>query len=67
MARAKKEEGYALSVSNDGASLPEGFDPAAGKGTGMRIIRSFIERIGGALQIGRNDNNQETRFTVQFS
>ena len=60
-------KGYALSVCNDGPSLPDGFDPAAGKGMGMRIIRSFIERIGGALQIGRGDNNQGTRFTVQFS
>ena len=58
---------YALSVCNDGPSLPEGFDPAASKGMGMKIIRSFVERIGGALQIGRGDNNQGTRFTVQFS
>ena len=60
-------KGYALSVSNDGPSLPEGFNPAAGKGMGMRIIRSFVERIGGALLIDRGDNNQGTRFTVQFS
>ena len=60
-------KGYALSVCNDGPSLPEGFDPAAGKGMGMKIIRSFVERIGGALRIGRGDNNQGTRFTVQFS
>ena len=60
-------KGYALSVSNDGPSLPEGFDPAASKGMGMRIIRSFVERIGGALRIGRGDNDQGTRFTVQFS
>ena len=60
-------KGYALSVSNDGPSLPEGFDPAIGKGMGMRIIRSFVERIDGALRIGRGDNNQGTRFTVQFS
>ncbi len=59
--------GYALSVSNDGPSLPEGFDPAARVGMGMKIIRSFVERIGGALLIGRVDNNQGARFTVQFS
>ena len=60
-------KGYELSVSNEGQSLPEGFDPAASKGMGMRIIRSFVERIGGALRIGRCDNDQGTRFTVQFS
>jgi two-component system, sensor histidine kinase PdtaS len=60
-------KGYALSVCNDGPSLPEGFDPAAGKGMGMRIVRSFVERIGGALRIDRGDNNQGTRFAVQFS
>ena len=59
-------KGYALSVSNDGPGLPEGFDPAACNGLGMRIIRSFVERIGGELRIGRGDNNQGTRFTVLF-
>ena len=61
------EKGYALSVSNEGAPLPEGFDPAACNGLGMRIIRSFLERIGGELRIGRADGNQGTRFTVLFS
>jgi two-component system, sensor histidine kinase PdtaS len=60
-------KGYALSVSNDGPVLPEGFDPAACKGLGMRIIRSFVERIGGELRIGRGDKNQGTQFTVLFS
>ena len=60
-------KGYALSVSNDGPALPEGFDPAAGKGLGMTIIRSLVERIGGELRIGRGDKNQGTRFTVLFS
>ena len=58
---------YALSVSNYGPALPEGFDPSAGKGLGMRIIRSLVERIGGELRIGRGDNDQGTRFTVLFS
>ena len=60
-------KGYALSVSNDGPGLPEGFDPAARKGLGMRIIRSLVGRIGGELRIGRGDRNQGTRFTVLFS
>ena len=63
---ANPGKGYALSVSNDGPVLPEGFDPAASKGLGMTIIRSFVERIGGELRIGRGDSNQGARFTVLF-
>jgi two-component sensor histidine kinase len=61
------DKGYALSVSNDGPGLPEGFDPADRKGLGMRIIQSLIKRIGGELRIGQGDRNQGTRFTVLFS
>jgi two-component system, sensor histidine kinase PdtaS len=64
---ATPAKGYALSVANEGPALPEGFDPAAGKGLGMRIIRSLVERIGGELQIGRGDKSQGPRFTVLFS
>jgi two-component sensor histidine kinase len=59
-------KGYALSVSSDGPSLPEGFDPAVRKGLGMTIIQSLVERIGGELRIGRGDKGQGTRFTVLF-
>ena len=60
------QQGYLLSVSDEGPGLPEGFDPTGSKGLGMRIIRSFVEQIGGELRIGRSDSNQGTRFTVLF-
>ncbi len=60
------KHGYALSVANDGAALPEGFDPGVSKGLGMRIIRSFTGQIGGELQIGRGDDGNGGRFTVMF-
>ena len=60
------EKGYALSVSNDGLPLPEDFDCAAGKGLGMKIIRAYVDRVGGELHIGRNDDGQGARFTVLF-
>jgi len=47
--------GYALSVSNDGPALPEGFDPGDSKGLGMRIIQSFARQIGGELRVGPGD------------
>ena len=64
---ANPGRGYALSVSNDGPGLPEGFDPAACKGLGMRLIRSLVAGIGGELRIGRGDQDQGTRFTVVFA
>jgi len=59
--------GCALSVSNDGPALPEGFDPAASKGLGMKIIQSFARQIDGELKIGRGDDGRGARFTVLFS
>jgi two-component sensor histidine kinase len=64
---ANPAKGYVLSVANEGPALPEAFDPAAGKGLGMRIIRSLVKQIGGELRVGRGDRNQGTRFTVLFS
>jgi two-component sensor histidine kinase len=58
--------GYALSVSNDGPPLPEGFDPTARKGLGMTIVRSLVELIDGELMIARIDESRGTQFTVLF-
>ena len=62
-----QKHGYALSVSNDGPALPEGFDPGASRGLGMRIVRSFTDQIGGELRISRGSDGQGARFTVLFS
>jgi two-component system, sensor histidine kinase PdtaS len=56
------KHGYALSVTNDGPALPEGFDP----GLGMRIIQSFVRQIDGELRIGRGDDGLGARFAVLF-
>ena len=60
------EKRYSLSVSDEGPGLPEGFDLGSRKGLGMRIIRSFVEQIGGELRIYRGNSGQGTRFTVLF-
>jgi two-component sensor histidine kinase len=64
---ADPAKGYALSVANEGPVLPEAFEPATGKGLGMRIIRTLVKQIGGELRIDRGNGNQGTRFTVLFS
>jgi two-component sensor histidine kinase len=58
---------YALSVCNGGPGLPEGYDPMAHKGLGMRIIRSFVDLIRAELKIGTDDKGQGARFEVIFS
>ena len=63
---ANDRKGYALSVSNNGPSLPSGFDPTKSKGLGMTIIRSLVAKIGGELQFGLGDQGQGARFTVLF-
>jgi two-component system, sensor histidine kinase PdtaS len=64
---APSGRGHALSVCNDGAGLPEGFDPTACKGLGMNLVSSLATQIGGELRIDRGDDGDCTRFTVLFA
>jgi two-component sensor histidine kinase len=60
-------KGLALTVQNDGPALSRDFDPAVGTGLGMRIIRSFVAKIGGELLFGEGAGGCGARFTVLFS
>lgn len=61
------EGGHLLSVCNAGPSLPEGFDPAASKGLGMRIVQALVEQIGGALRGGHCAHCGGPEFAVAFA
>ena len=61
------EGGHLLSVCNDGAALPEGFDPAASKGLGMQIVQALVEQIGGKLGVDCCAHCGGPRFAVAFS
>jgi two-component sensor histidine kinase len=58
---------YQLSVLNDGKLLPQDFDPASGGGLGMKIIGSYIDRIGGSFFFGPGPNAQGAHFGVVFT
>jgi two-component sensor histidine kinase len=60
-------KGCALSISDDGPGLPQGFNPAATKGLGMTLITALVKKIGGVLDIGKGDHGQGTRVTVRFA
>lgn len=59
--------GHLLSVCNEGPPLPEGFDPAASEGLGMKIVLALVEQIGGELQIDPCAQCRGTRFAVAFA
>lgn len=40
-----------LSVSDDGIGVPEGFDPRASTGLGMRIVTAFAQQLGAELTV----------------
>ena len=58
--------GHSLSVLDDGPGLPEGFDPAASKGLGMKIVGSLVKQVGGKLQIVPGENGRGAGFAVTF-
>jgi two-component sensor histidine kinase len=57
---------HSLSVVDEGPGLPAGFDPADGKGLGMKIIELLVKQIGGELYILPGDNHVGTRFMITF-
>ena len=59
--------GYELSISDDGPGLPEGFDPTASHGLGMKLVSALVRQIAGQLQIDRGENGKGARFSVMFS
>lgn len=56
--------GYSLSVSDDGAGLPPGFDPGSGRGLGMKVVSSLVQQLGGRLLFGGGEESRGSKFTV---
>jgi two-component sensor histidine kinase len=55
---------FSVSVRDEGAGLPPGFDLAKPKGLGMRIITSFAHQLGGTLDIHARDPGTEFVLTI---
>jgi two-component sensor histidine kinase len=45
------EDRLTISVRDEGVGLPEGFNPAQGKGLGMRITRTLASQLDAALEV----------------
>lgn len=53
-----------LSIRDEGIGLPPGFDLRASKGLGLRIVTSFLDRLGASLDVGRPVKGTEIRISV---
>lgn len=60
--RAAADGQRSLSVTDDGAGLPPGFDPVKSGGLGMRLVTAFVAQLGAALQV--SDAAPGARFAV---
>jgi two-component sensor histidine kinase len=58
---------HLLSVADDGPGLPPAFDPASGRGLGMKIVRSLVGQIGGTLHIARGAGGRGSTNAVAFA
>ena len=61
MERQGGDDGFCLTVHDDGRGLPDGFDPAAGRGLGMRVVGSYVRKHGWTLEA---TNDGGARFCV---
>jgi two-component sensor histidine kinase len=43
---------HELSVSDEGAGLPAGFDPTRSEGLGMKILMSLVAQLGASVSVG---------------
>lgn len=56
-----------IQVCDEGAGLPQGFDPAAAKHSlGMRIVISLAKQLGGTLRGANQPHGKGACFTVSF-
>lgn len=46
---------HVLTVADDGAGPPDGFDPAQSKSLGLRIVRAMAQQLSGKFEMSRRD------------
>lgn len=55
-----------VSVCDEGPGLPPGFDPSAGTGLGLRVVRSLVRQLRGTVTAGSRSSGHGTCYTVTF-
>ena len=58
------DDDVSVSVRDEGAGLPPGFDHSKSKGLGMRIITAFVTQLDGTLEIHARHPGTEFVVTI---
>lgn len=61
---AREDGRCTMSVRDEGIGVPEGFDPKASNGLGMRLVSSFAQQLHGSVAVLRKQPG--TEFQVSF-
>jgi two-component sensor histidine kinase len=60
------DRNFQLAVSDDGNGLPDGFDPNASGGLGMKVVKMLSRQLGGTLSFGRSDTLGGASIAIRF-
>lgn len=60
------ETGYVMRVSDEGQILPEGFDPFARSGLGMKVVGSLTNQLGGKFVVKPSGDGAHSVFAIEF-
>jgi two-component sensor histidine kinase len=61
------ESGFSISVRDEGAGVPDSFEPRKGKGLGMRLVHAFTQQLGGGVEIIRHALGVEFVVNIPIS
>jgi two-component sensor histidine kinase len=58
------DDEFSVSVRDEGAGMPEGFDPHMAKGFGMRIVSFLVQQLNGSLAVRTHNPGTEFVATI---
>jgi len=60
------EDGYALTVGDEGPDQPSVHPPAKGRGFGMTVVFALVTQLHGSLNVVANGNRAGKQYVVSF-
>lgn len=63
MSIERTDEGMMITVTDNGAGLPDGFDPSRSEGLGLKLVSLIVDQLGGSLSYAAAEG---TTFTVRI-